>query len=311
MMKMNKKQNITVLFGGVSSEREVSIKSAMEVVPVISDQYDVDMLELNYLNFSSFINEIRKGSLVFNSLHGGEGENGQIQSFLTQHKIKYTGSESGASMLAMNKHFTKIIASENNIKTPKWLSVNINNLDEAKILSYKSSKFTYPVVVKPNFEGSTLGLSIVRDKEGMNDAVELASKYSNNIIVEEFIDGRELTVGVLGDKALDIVEIIPKSGFYDYESKYTKGATEYICPAKINSTISKTIKQDALKIHKALGCRHYSRVDFLLGNQDSNPYMLEINTLPGLSETSLLPMSASSAGIGFRELINAIIDFSI
>ena len=310
-MIKNKKQNITVLFGGVSSEREVSIKSAMEVVPVISDQYSVDMLELNYLNLSSFINEIKEGSLVFNSLHGGEGENGQIQAFLAQHGIKYTGSESGASMLAMNKHFTKIIASENNIKTPKWLSVNINNSDEAKILSYKSSKFTYPVVVKPNFEGSTLGLSIVRDKEGMNDAVELASKYSNNIIVEEFIDGRELTVGVLGDKALDIVEIIPKSGFYDYESKYTKGATEYICPAKINSTISKTIKQDALKIHKALGCRHYSRVDFLLGNQDSNPYMLEINTLPGLSETSLLPMSASSAGIGFRELINAIIDFSI
>ena len=310
-MIKNKKQNITVLFGGVSSEREVSIKSAMEVVPVISDQYSVDMLELNYLNLSSFINEIKEGSLVFNSLHGGEGENGQIQAFLAQHRIKYTGSESGASMLAMNKHFTKIIASENNIKTPKWLSVNINNSDEAKILSYKSSKFTYPVVVKPNFEGSTLGLSIVRDKEGMNDAVKLASKYSNNIIVEEFIDGRELTVGILGDRALDIVEIIPKSGFYDYESKYTKGATEYICPAKINSTISKTIKQDALKIHKALGCRHYSRVDFLLGNQDSNPYMLEINTLPGLSETSLLPMSASSAGIGFRELINAIIDFSI
>ena len=310
-MIKNKKQNITVLFGGVSSEREVSIKSAMEVVPVISDQYSVDMLELNYLNLSSFINEIKEGSLVFNSLHGGEGENGQIQAFLAQHGIKYTGSESGASMLAMNKHFTKIIASENNIKTPKWLSVNINNLDEAKILSYKSSKFTYPVVVKPNFEGSTLGLSIVRDKEGMNDAVKLASKYSNNIIVEEFIDGRELTVGILGDRALDVVEIIPKSGFYDYESKYTKGATEYICPAKINSTISKTIKQDALKIHKALGCRHYSRVDFLLGNQDSNPYMLEINTLPGLSETSLLPMSASSAGIGFRELINAIIDFSI
>jgi len=310
-MIKNKKQNITVLFGGVSSEREVSIKSAMEVVPVISDQYSVDMLELNYLNLSSFINEIKEGSLVFNSLHGGEGENGQIQAFLAQHGIKYTGSESGASMLAMNKHFTKIIASENNIKTPKWLSVNINNSDEAKILSYKSSKFTYPVVVKPNFEGSTLGLSIVRDKEGMNDAVKLASKYSNNIIVEEFIDGRELTVGILGDRALDVVEIIPKSGFYNYESKYTKGATEYTYPAKINSTISKTIKQNALKIHKALGCRHYSRVDFLLGNKDSSPYMLEINTLPGLSETSLLPMSASSTGIGFRELINAIIDFSI
>ena len=135
---MNRKQNITVLFGGVSSEREVSIKSAMEVIPVISDYYNVNLLDLNYLNFSSFINEIKQGSLVFNALHGGEGENGQIQGFLTQCGIKYTGSESVASMLAMNKHFTKIIATENNIKTPKWLSVNVSSSDESKILSYKS-----------------------------------------------------------------------------------------------------------------------------------------------------------------------------
>jgi len=311
MIKTNKKQNIAVLFGGLSSEREVSIKSAMEVIPVISDQYDIDLVELNYLNFSSFIKEIKNGSLVFNALHGGEGENGQIQGFLSQHGINYTGSESVASMLAMNKHFTKIIATENNIRTPNWLSVNMNNPDESKILSYKSSKFTYPVVVKPNFQGSTLGLSIVKHKNEMSEAIKLASTYSDNIIIEEFINGREVTVGILGDNALDVVEIVPKSGFYNYESKYTKGATEYIYPAEIAPAISRSIKRNALKIHRALGCRHYSRVDFLLKDEDFTPYMLEINTLPGLSETSLLPMSASSRGIGFRELVNSIIDFAL
>ena len=311
MIKINKKQNIAVLFGGVSSEREVSIKSAMEVVPVISDEYEVDLVELNHLNFSSFISEIKENALVFNALHGGEGENGQIQSFLSQYGFRYTGSESMASMVAMNKHFTKIIATENSIRTPNWLSVNLSNSEESKILSYKSKKFTYPVVVKPNFQGSTLGLSIIRDKSGMNEAIKLASTYSNNIIIEEFIDGRELTVGILGGEALEVVEIIPKSGFYDYQSKYTKGATEYICPAKIDSALSNSIKRNALKIYKAIGCRHYARVDFLLKNEDSTPYMLEINTLPGLSETSLLPISASSRGIGFRELVNAIIDFAL
>ena len=149
---VNKISNITILFGGISSEREISIKSAMEISATLGTSIPTNLIELNHLNFSTFVDEIQDNTLVFNALHGGEGENGQIQSFLSQHNIPYTGSESMASMLAMNKHFTKIIAVENNVQTPNWLSVNINNADESKILSYKSNQFSYPVVVKPNFQ---------------------------------------------------------------------------------------------------------------------------------------------------------------
>ena len=283
----------------------------MEVASALDPFLPIDLIELNHLNFSTFVDEIKDNTLVFNALHGGEGENGQVQSFLSQHRIPYTGSESMASMLAMNKHFTKIIAIENGIHTPNWLSVNISNADESKILSYKSNQFTYPVVVKPNFQGSTLGLSIVNNKDGMKEAINLASIYSNNIIVEKFIKGRELTVGILGDRVLEVVEIIPNSGFYDYNSKYTNGATEYVCPPNIEKSISKKIKENALQIHKSVNCRHYSRVDFLLCEETSIPHMLEINTLPGLCSTSLLPMSAKSCNIDFQSLVKKIIKLAL
>ena len=165
-------------------------------------------------------------------------------------------------------------------------------------------------MVKPNFQGSTLGLSIVNNKDEMKQAIKLASIYSDNIIIEKFIKGRELTVGILGEKALEIVEIIPKSGFYDYDSKYTKGASEYICPADIDESISRKIKSNALKIHKAIGCRHYARVDFLLDSKN-NHYLLEINTLPGLTATSLLPKSAKSIGLSYRDLVIKIITLAM
>jgi len=310
-MKLNRKFNIAILFGGISSEREVSINSAMEIYNSLPNFLNTNLIELNHLNFSSFIDELDKDTLVFNALHGGEGENGQIQSYLSHHQISYTGSDATASMLAMNKHFTKIIALENNVLTPNWLSINLNNSDRSKILSYKSNKFKIPVVVKPNFQGSTLGLSIVDNINKIENAVDVASIYSDNIIVEKFIKGRELTVGILDNKALEIVEIMPKSGFYDYKSKYTKGESEYKCPAKLDKNLSAKIKENALRIHNALGCRHYSRVDFILCEETGNPYMLEVNTLPGMSKTSLLPMSAASKGINFKSLVKKIIKLAI
>ena len=308
---MNSNFNIAILFGGLSSEREVSVSSAIEIYNALPDFLNVNLIELNHLNFSSFINEFDKDTIVFNALHGGEGENGQIQSYLSHHNIPYTGSDATASMLAMNKHFTKIIAHENNVLTPNWLSINLNNSDRSKILSYKSNKFKCPVVVKPNFQGSTLGLSIVDNLDGIKDALDTASIYSHNIIVEKFIKGKELTVGILDDKPLDIVEIIPKSGLYDYKSKYTKGESEYICPAKLDKNLSSKIKENALRIHNALGCRHYSRVDFILCEESGRPFMLEVNTLPGMSKTSLLPMSAASKGINFKSLVKNIIKLAI
>ena len=308
---MNSNFSIAILFGGISSEREVSINSAMEIYDALPSFLNINLIELNHSNFCSFINELDENTLVFNALHGGAGENGQIQSYLSHHNISYTGSDATASMLAMNKHFTKIIALENNVLTPNWLSINLNNSDRSKILSYKSSKFKIPVVIKPNFQGSTLGLSIVDNINKIENAVDVASIYSDNIIVEKFIKGRELTVGILDDKALEIVEIIPKSGFYDYQSKYTKGQSEYKCPARLDKNLSAKIKENALRIHNALGCRHYSRVDFILCEETGNPYMLEVNTLPGMSKTSLLPKSAASKGINFKSLVKKIIKLAI
>tara|TARA_B100000959_G_C14900955_1_gene590889 strand:- start:122 stop:1078 length:957 start_codon:yes stop_codon:yes gene_type:complete len=311
MMPKKDKIHLTILFGGISSEREVSIKSAMEILPILKKSYDVSLIELNKNNFPTFINNIKNNSLVFNTLHGGEGENGQIQSFLSQHNIPYTGSGPTASMLAMNKHFTKIIATENNINTPQWLIARLDSSYNFSNLFFKpKNKIKFPVVVKPNFQGSTLGLSIINNKNEMDDAVKLSSLFSNEIIIEKYIKGRELTIGILGNKVLDAVEIIPKTGFYDYESKYTKGKTNYISPAKIDKKIESLIKSNALKIYKALGCRHYARVDFML-DENNVLYLLELNSLPGLCSTSLLPMSAKSAGVNFKELLDIIINISL
>lgn len=296
---------LSILFGGLSTEREVSIESAREIFPILNQSYDVSLVELNENNRLSFIDEIKNGSLVFNALHGGDGENGQIQALLDQNNIIYTGSTSTASMLAMNKHFTKIIAVENNIKTPNWLTFKMNGM-----LFKPRNKIKYPVVVKPNFQGSTLGLSIINRQEELGDALKLASLFSNEIIVEKYIRGRELTVGILGNKALDIVEIIPKMGLYDYESKYTKGKTDYITPAVISQDEESLIKSNALRLYKALGCRHYARVDFIL--EDSGAlHLLELNSLPGLCSTSLLPLSAKSVGINFKELLDIIINIAL
>ena len=296
---------LSILFGGLSTEREVSIESAREIFPILNQNYDVSLVELHKKNRLSFIDEIKNRSLVFNVLHGGDGENGQVRALLDQNNIMYTGSTSTASMLAMNKHFTKIIAVENNIKTPNWLTFKTNGM-----LFKPKNKIRYPVVVKPNFQGSTLGLSIINKKEELDDALKLASLFSNEIIVEKYIKGRELTVGILGNKALDVVEIIPKTGIYDYESKYTKGKTDYIAPATINKDVESLIKSNALKLYKALGCRHYARVDFILEDRGTL-HLLELNSLPGLCSTSLLPMSAKSTGINFKELLDIIINIAL
>ena len=303
--------NLAILFGGISSEREVSIKSAMEILPFLEEKYRVNLIELNKNNFSTFINNIKNNSLVFNALHGGAGENGQIQSFLSQHNILYTGSGPTASMLAMNKHFTKIIAVENDINTPNWLTIRVNPSNSSNNLFFKpKNKIKYPIVVKPNFQGSTLGLSIVNNKTQLSEAIKLSALFSNEIIIEEYIKGRELTVGILGNKALEVVEIIPKSGFYDYESKYTKGKTNYLSPAKIDEKTTSLIKSYALKIYKVLGCRHYARVDFIL-DENNRLYLLELNSLPGLCSTSLLPLSAKSAGLNFKKLLDVIINIAL
>ena len=292
---------IGVLMGGNSSEREVSLSSGKAIVNACKKlEYVVKEFDLKE-DFDSLSVEIKKVDLVFNALHGGDGENGVISSKLDSLGVKYTGSEEEASAICINKDKSKKIVKKEDYYTPNWVILKKDDSKNPDI-----SNLNFPLVVKPNSEGSTIGLSIVQDESKLIDAIKLARIYDDNVLIETFIAGREITVGVIAEESYPIVEIIPTHEFYDYECKYTKGMTNYICPAKIDKKLSKKIKKIALDIHELLKCRHYSRVDFRL-DKNNIPWFLELNTHPGMTETSLLPKSAAAAGIDFNSLINKII----
>ena len=289
--------------GGNSKERQVSLKSGNAIHRACKNiGYDtliIDMID----DIDFYLNELKKYDIVFIGLHGGEGENGTIQKTLEQNKIIFTGSDSKSSALCMDKNLSKIKAKDIGIPTPKW-----NLIKKVSSLDFNTQKF--PIIVKPNDQGSTVGLHLVEEIDNLKSCVEKSLEFSNKVILEEFIPGKEITVPILGDSALPIVEIKPKSGFYDYKSKYTKGLTDYICPANIDKELSNKLKEFSIQIHKSFGCSHYSRVDFRIDN-NNNPFFLEINTLPGMTDTSLVPISASSIGIPFSGLVKKIIDLTL
>tara|TARA_B100001758_G_C18341960_1_gene574820 strand:+ start:90 stop:983 length:894 start_codon:yes stop_codon:yes gene_type:complete len=292
---------IGVLMGGNSSERQVSLSSGKAIVNACKKlEHEVKEFDPKE-DFDSLSVEIKKVDLVFNALHGGDGENGVISSKLDSLGVKYTGSEEEASAICINKDKSKKIVKKEDYYTPNWV---ILKKDDSKTPDI--SNLNFPLVVKPNSEGSTIGLSIIQDESKLIDAIKLARIYDDNVLIETFITGREITVGVIAEESYPIVEIIPSHELYDYECKYTKGMTNYICPAKIDKNLSKKIKKIGLDIHQLLKCRHYSRVDFRL-DEDNIPWFLELNTHPGMTETSLLPKSAAAAGIDFNSLINKII----
>jgi D-alanine-D-alanine ligase len=340
--------NIIVLTGGVSSERNVSIASSKaitkglresgHVVKVVDPIYgtsqpsEEDIFKSRPSIGKEFptIEELKTYSnrkviecvnsdlfdnidIVFLGLHGKFGEDGRIQSLLEMRGVNYTGSRVTSSAMAMDKNISKIIFLFSQILTPNWFMVekgaySLNHVDE-KINAY----LEYPVVVKPNDEGSTVGLSMVQpDVEDiqLKKALEHAFEYSDRIMVEQYIDGRELTVAILGEEALPVVEIKPKEGFYDYEHKYTSGKTEYFCPADLPEELSNELRLKALLAHRALGCKAYSRVDFRL-NTKNEFFCLEVNTLPGMTELSLVPKAAKAVEISFPELLNKIIELSL
>ena len=297
--------NISILYGGASTEHKISIQTGLAVADAIKDKYNLNMINLDTEVYNA--PQLLLGTeLVFNALHGGDGENGSIQAFLDLHNIPYTGSESKACKIAMDKNITKLIARSINIKTPKWILLKIDKHMGMKLKENQSLKFSYPYVVKPSNEGSTFGLSIVNEESELEDAVSLAAEFSDEILIEEYISGRELTVGILGNKPLPIVEIKPSHNLYDYKCKYEEGMSEYIVPAELSDSIERSISEDTLKIYQAIGCRHYARADFRI-NEEGEHYLLEINTLPGMTSTSLLPKAAKAAGLDFPELIDTII----
>jgi D-alanine-D-alanine ligase len=293
---------IGILYGGRSAEREVSLSTGKAVFEAIIDDYNVEMILLDG-EISSILNKLKEFDLIFLALHGGEGENGIIQQFLETHNILYTGSDPIASRLAMDKAAAKKIALKNDIPTPNWHEIQILN-GNYEMPHKKETNF--PIVVKPNEEGSTVGLSIVKNASHLQSAIDQAANYSNNILLEEYIPGTELTVGILGDDILPIIEIIPNHGLFDFECKYTKGMTNYHCPADLPPALAREIQNAANSVFTLLGCRHYARVDFRM-SPDNNFYFLELNTLPGFTDTSLLPMSAKEIGLSYKDLVNKVI----
>lgn len=305
---------IAVLYGGVSNEREVSISSSKGIIQALKNKgHDVIGIDFH----PSKINEITEldVDLVFIGLHGKHGEDGAIQGLLDMLEIPYVGSGVLASALAMDKHKAKQMFATKQIpiaKGEQYQITNQTNIEE--VANIINESFEFPFVIKPNREGSTVGLSIVKDPGETESALKKANESDEFILVEQYIDGMELTVPVLGkmneERALPIIEIVPKNEIYDYESKYTAGGSEHIVPARISEELTEQIKQYAVAAHQVLGCQTYSRVDFLL-TKEGIPYILEVNTLPGMTPTSLFPDSAKVESIAYDDMIETFVQLTV
>jgi len=286
--------------GGNSSEKNISIMTGNAVIKALKD-HEIDVKSCIYNGqIENYINQLKDSDLVFLALHGGDGENGKIQEFLERENILYTGSNSATSKIAINKHLTKKIMLKNNIPTPDWKFFPGSTFFE----KYNEYNFKYPSVIKPNEEGSTFGISIVNSFEDVLNQMTQLKKFvkKSGIIVENYIKGRELTVGVLNNITLPCVEIKTKGSYYDYNAKYVDNKTKYICPAELNEMESSLASNYSILLNDALGCLDYSRVDFRM-DEKGKFYCLEINTLPGLTSKSLLPKAANQYKINFNELV--------
>jgi len=290
---------VGVLLGGWSAEREISLKTGQAVTKaLIARGWEVSAIDVD----RDVCDRIKRDGIdvAFLALHGRFGEDGTIQGALDMMGIPYTGSGVLASALAINKIFTKIVLQHAGIPTPSF--VPLGKTDEP----LEESPFGYPVVIKPATQGSTIGIHIVKTRSELKDAIADAFGYDDAILVEEYVPGRELTVGILGTEPLSVVEIVPRSGFYDFTAKYTHGGSEYRCPAPLSEEMGRKVQELGAQAFRAVGCRDLSRVDFRL-RDDGRPFCLEINTMPGMTDTSLLPKAALVHGIQFPELVERIL----
>ena len=307
------KDRIGVLMGGQSSEREVSLRTGAAVHGALCRRgYDAVTIDVGP-TLSRDLQE-QKIALAFLALHGPGGEDGSIQGFLETIGIPYTGSGVHASAVGMHKVTTKTVLAAHGIPVPAGLVIKRGQrMSSTKALL--TAKLRWPVVVKPACEGSTIGVSIVRKPGQWEQAVALAHRYDSDAMVEAYIPGHEVTVSLLGrlnesPLILPSVEIVAPNGFYDFSAKYEKGKTRYLCPAPLASPVAKQIRNLALETYTVLGCAGAARVDFRITPR-GRPYVLEINTVPGMTETSLLPMAAGQAGIGYEELTERILESAV
>ncbi|MBR1418166.1 MAG: D-alanine--D-alanine ligase [Synergistaceae bacterium] len=318
MMKINinnNKKKITVLCGGAESnqERGVSLRSGAAVCSALIEAgFDAEIIDLKSLDEleQKILGKDFKFDKAFITMHGEWGEGGELQAKLDALNMPYTGSEPKASELAMDKWASRELFKQGGIKIPKGLLFAHKTADFERVIAELGAD----IVVKPRAGGSTVGTSIIKDLklESFNSAVNLAHEsYLGDVLIEEYIPGRELTVGVWERdgkaEALPVIEIAPKHGFYDYENKYTAGSTEYIVPAVLDADIALSIADAAVKAHEVLGCRDYSRADFRLA-PDGEFYILEVNTAPGMTATSLVPKAAKAAGFSMSEFVKIILN---
>lgn len=298
---MKKIHKVVVVSGGVASERPVSLRSGKAVGDALAELgYEVihhDPQEKGFLSLAD-----HKADVVFLALHGKFGEDGTVQGFLETLQIPYTGSGVLTSALCYDKMRTKIFLQQFGVITPRFWIFNRHQKISDFLLDHV---IDFPVIVKPNREGSTIGMTICKGKENLEQALEKAGTFDHEILIEEFIQGTEITVGVLQNKALPIIEIVPASGFYDFESKYTPGKTNYILPARLDKDLQQTILHLSENISSWLNCRGAVRMDFIV--RDGTPYFLEVNTIPGMTATSLLPKAAQAQEIDFKKLCDLIL----
>ena len=324
--------------GGTSAERDVSIASGLRIAAALRSrghevtsldtaagvidaeterqllatgvqQAPPDLESLAAMTIKSLspslgtLPAVREAEVVFLALHGGQGEDGTLQALFDLCGVRYTGTGQLGSGLAMDKDLSKRLFRDNGVETAAWLMAPAT-------ASEVQSAFGFPVVVKPSKQGSTVGLTLVREAGGLQAAIDEAFRYDDEVMLEQFIAGRELTVGILGNEALPIGEIIPKHELYDYECKYTKGMAVEEFPARLDSATAAHVQEQARLAFKALKLRGYARIDFRL-DASGGCFCLEANTLPGMTELSLIPQAAVAAGISFPELCERIVQLAI
>ena len=289
---------IGVLMGGPSAERDVSLRSGRAVAEaLLSKGYNAIPMEV----WLPTKDELKSADIdvAFIALHGTFGEDGQIQAILEELKIPYTGSKAKASQLGMDKVASRRLFQKAGLKVPGYHV--IDNGARPKL------KFSPPIVVKPSAQGSSVGVSIIDKIEELDRAIKEAFKFGEEVLLEEFIHGKELTVGILDDKPLPVIQVVPKRRYYDEVAKYTAGMTEYLCPAPISAHEAGFAQDAGIRAHKALCCRSFSRVDMILSG-DNKIIVLEVNTIPGMTQLSLLPKAANAAGIDFPGLCEKMLE---
>ena len=306
-----KKLTVALLAGGVSSEREVSLNSGEQVYEALDkDKYNI----LKYdpqSDLARLVQEAPKIDIAMIILHGPFGEDGTVQGLLDLLNIPYQGSGVLGSALAMNKVVTKQLYEKAGLPVPPYI---VYARDESVDMAECVDRIGLPMVVKPVEAGSSVGMSIVKSAAELQGAIDKAGEFDNAILVESFIEGTELTAGVLGNKELDalpLIEIIPDESyeFFDYEAKYKAGATQEICPARINAELTRKAQDYAKIAHRSLFCRGYSRTDMIL--KDEEMYVLETNTIPGMTATSLYPQAAQEAGLSFSQVLDKLIELGL